>query len=255
MPKHLLPALLLALAASCTSVSVIPRYGGYDLGGHVGISSSGSPQKNDLKGIGLEDDSSVPGGRVDLEAGGTHLTVAASDSSHGGSGTLQRTISEGGTTIPAGTAIDSEFDVTLVEGMVTWDLVPGDLVEAGIGLGVVVLDLDAEFTAPSLSATVATDEVLPVPVLALRAGLDLERFDVSAVLGAMDVHAGGDEIAVYDLDLMARFRVLGAAGRRIGAIVAGYRYVDAAAEYDDSDSDVDAVVRLSGPYIGISLGF
>src|SRR5262249_54108985 len=66
-------------------------------------------------------------------AGGTHATFELSDSSHDGSGTLQADVSDGTTTIPAGTAVDSKLDLVLGEALVTWDFVPGDLVEAGLG--------------------------------------------------------------------------------------------------------------------------
>ena len=245
------------LASSCTSLSVIPRYGELNLDGHLGINStsSGASGTNDLKDAGLQDDTSVLSGRVDLEVGGMHSTFALSDSSHDGSGTLQADVSDGTTTIPAGTAVDSKLDVLMGEAIVTWDLVPGDTVEVGLGLGASVVDIDAAFDAPSLSASVATQQTVPIPLVALRAGVEFGSFDASALLGGMELHAGGDDLTYVDLDFMARLKIFGAVGRRIGAIVAGYRYVDLNAKYEDSNANIDAEMRFTGPYIGLSIGF
>jgi hypothetical protein len=257
MSMHSRVLALALLAASCTSVSVIPRYGRLDIGGHIGMNStsSGASGTNDLKDAGLVDDTSVPSGRVDLELGGTHTTFELSDSSHDGSGRLTADVSDGTTTIPAGTAVDSKLGLVLGEAIVTWDFVPGDLVEAGLGIGVSGFDVDTRFTAPSLSASVGAHAFLPVPIVAGRAGLDFGRFDVSALLGGMDVHVDGKDATVVDLDVMARLKIIGAVGKRIGAIVLGYRYTDMKLDYSDSDKKVDADMRFSGPYIGLSVGF
>jgi hypothetical protein len=251
---------LLALplaCASCTSASVIPRLGQLNLDGHLGINDAGSglSATNDLGRAGLQDDKSVLNGRVDLEAGGMHTTFEISDSSHDGSGTLDATVSDGTTTIPAGTAVNSELSVLMGEAMVTWDLVPGDTVELGLGLGASMFGVDARFTAPSTGDTIATKQVVPIPVLAARAGVDLGRFDVSALLGGLKLNTGGKDASFFDLDLMARLKLFGVAGKRIGAIVAGYRYVDLKVDYEASGKRVDAEVQLSGPYLGFSLGF
>ncbi|MFN0007317.1 MAG: hypothetical protein ACKVXR_05365 [Planctomycetota bacterium] len=256
--RSLLPPLALALVgASCVSVSVVPRFGPLDVDGRIGVNdaSSGLTARNDLDDVGIDRDNTVLGARADLEVGGMHTTLALSDSSHGGSGTLAAELSDGTTTIPAGTDVESDLDLTIGEAMVTWDLVPGDTVEVGIGLGATIFRVDSSFQAPSTGDEIATDETVPIPLLAARVGLAFGDFDVSAVLGGMRLDIDGESNSFYDLDFMARMRIFGQEDVFAGALVLGYRHVDLSAEYEDSGSRVEAHVRIRGPYIGFSFGF
>lgn len=255
-PGVVLGALL--LGSGCTSIDVIPRIGMLDIDGHIGIAdtSSGVTATNDLKTLGLEDDSSVLGARVDGQVGGMHATFALSSSSHGGTGTAQATMTDdNGNTITANDPVESDFDVRMGEAIVTWDLVPGDMVEVGLGLGVSVFDLDASFTDQTTGDTIEAQQAVPIPVLALRAGVDFGRLDVSALLGGMSVDFDGNNVSFYDFDLMARWQLFGDGGKILGSVVGGYRYIDFDLEYEDPDSEVDASMTLDGPYLGMSFGF
>ena len=260
MKNNLLLAVLVhSLAcASCASVKVIPRLGQMNIDGHIGIAdaSTGVTATNDLDTLGLDDDSSVFSGRVDLQGGGAHATFALSSSSHGGTGVATATLDDGsGSTVMAGSMVDSDFDVTLGEAIVTWDLIPGEAIELGIGLGASVFDLDGALTDLTSGDTVDANQAVPIPVLAVRGGIDLGRLDFSALLGGVDVNIGGDEASFYDLDLMARLELFGKGGKVLGDVVLGYRYVDLQVDYEDGSEAVDAAVRLSGPYLGLSIGF
>lgn len=250
-------AALLVLVSSCASVSVIPRYGRLNIDGSIGINStsSGSTARNDYKAMGLEDDSSVPGGRVDLGAAGMHATFSLSQSSHGGTGTLQNDVSDGTTTIPAGATVNTDFDVVLGQGIVTWDLVPGNLVEAGIGLGVSAVDIDARITNPVVNLSVGAHGFLPVPVVAGRVGLDFGKVDLSLLADGMDIRADGKDVTLIDLDFMARWKLISTVGGFAGALAAGYRYVDLRFDTSDSSKTIESTTRLSGPWVGLSLGF
>ena len=250
-------AALLVFVSSCATVSVIPRYGRLNIDGSIGVNgaSSGSSARNDYKAMGLQDDTSVPSGRVDLGAAGVKATFSLSQSSHGGTGTLQSDVSDGTTTIPAGTSVNTDFDVVLGQGIVTWDLVPGDLVEAGIGLGVSAFDVDARITNPAASQSIGAHGFLPVPVVAGRVGLDFGKIDVSLLADGMDVRADGKDVTLLDLDFMARWKLIGTVGGFAGALAAGYRYVDLRFDTADSSKSIESTTRLSGPWIGLSLGF
>jgi hypothetical protein len=250
-------ALSALVLSSCASVSVIPRYGKLDFGGHLGLnsSSSGSSGKTSFDELGLATDRGAFSGRVDLQAGGTHATFEAAEASRSGSGALVNAMSDGSVTIPAGTNVDSKFDVTQGEAIVTWDLVPGDKLEAGIGLGASVFDIDASVRDPGTGNEIGTKETAPIPLVAARVGLDLGRIDLSALFGGMDAHIGDLNGRFFDIDLMVRYRIFGAAGRRIGALVLGFRYTELDARYDDGSKTVDALVTLGAPYLGLSLGF
>jgi len=250
-------AALVLLLSSCVSVSAIPRFGRLDLDGEVGINdaSSGSSASNSISDTGLDDDRSVPGARVDLEAAGMTTTFQLSSSSHGGTGTLTADLDDGTTSIPAGSTVRSDLDLLLGEAIVTWDFVPGDTVELGLGFGATLFDVDAQFQDTGSGDTISTDEVLPLPLLAARVGVALGDFDVSLLAGGFAIEIDDDDATFVDVDLMARWKVFGAAGRRVGAIVLGYRHVELDLDYDDDDAAVELDLELSGPYLGFSLGF
>lgn len=246
----------LALAAcSAPSIIITPRVSRLDIGGDVGAQQGTSVSASaSASSLGLEADSSTFGGRVDIVAG-AHWTLSAQSSSHGGQGVADAQLSSGAGTINVGDPVDSQFDLALYSGAVTFDLIPTDMFELGIGLGVTALDVDARFTDLSNSATVTTSEILPVPFLAGRLGFKLGACEVSGLLGWIHINYDGDEASFLDFDGMARVRVLGDGDRVAGYLALGYRFLNVQAEYADNGNAVDVDVDFDGPWVGLSLSF
>jgi len=251
---------LLASACASTHLSVLPRYGKFEPDGEIAVSGDagvGVNASNSVEALGLVEDDSAPGIRADLDWGSARMTLAWQQSEHGGAGTLEAEISDDDTTIAAGTPIDSVFDMGLGELLVTFDVIPGDMFELGLGFGATVFDLDVAVTDSTTSETVDPDQALfGAPLLAVRAGVQFWRVDLQALLGGIDISYEGDSASLYDLDAFARLSLFGRADRRHGALVVGYRLMDLDVEYDDENGSgaVDADVSFAGPYVALSLG-
>jgi len=260
--KRLLPAapLLLATACSAPSLAVLPRGGTFEPDGEVALSGSaggvGVSSSNSVEALGLVEDEGVPGLRADLAWGGLCLTLSYQQSAHGGEGTLEAEISDDTISLPAGTMVDSEFDMGLGEALLTWDFLPGETFELGLGLGAALFDLDVSVTDELSGETVDPEaETFLAPLVAVRAGARLGPFDVRALLGGIDFSLDDDDAALYDLDVFARLNLLGTPGAAHAALVVGYRLLDLEVDYDDDDSnDVEADLDFSGPYVGLSVG-
>lgn len=244
----------LLLGSCLPRLAVMPRYGPVDVDGELGISDSGTVAKGSLSEAGFEEDDGVVGAVVDLKWGSPHLMVSTQSSTHDGDGRLETTLSQDGVTIPAGTAVSSDLDLGLHQALLTFDLVPGDL-EVGIGFGVTVVDFDASITDPGSGESVSTDETVPIPVLAARAGTRLGRLGLEGVVSGMAVNSSDVEAAILDLDLSARWHLFGGEDHLNGSIVLGYRTVALEADYEDDDDEVELDATFDGFYLGFQVVF
>lgn len=253
--RNVATAASLALLTACSAprLDATPRFGTFDIEGSLGISENGVTGEADLESAGLDQDDSVFGARVDLDWGPAHLMLSGQQSEHGGSGTLDATISSGGVTIPVGTDVDSDLDLGLYSGAFTFDLIPTDLVELGIGLGVSYVDFSASFQEQSTGETVDVDEAVPVPLVAARLGTRIWRLDASLQASGITWSDSGDELTLIDLDLMAKLRLLGDDDRFAGHLTAGYRWLDLAFDYEGDDDEAEGDITFDGPYIGVTL--
>ncbi|MFT7484228.1 MAG: hypothetical protein ACI9F9_000068, partial [Candidatus Paceibacteria bacterium] len=144
--QHLLPLLLLASGCSIPSMDVTPRYGSFDIEGHFGISADPGPLPvADLNAAGFDKDDGYLGLRAEFDFGSTVLSVSTQMTSHGGEGVVDNDLGTSGRDeILAGTPVDSDMDLGLHQFLTTFDIVPTDFMDFGIGFGVTVIDLDAE---------------------------------------------------------------------------------------------------------------
>lgn len=261
MKSPLLAACTVLLASACSApqFAVLPRAGNFEPDGEVTLVGDaggvGVDSTNSVEALGLVEDEGVPGLRADLGWGGVRLTLAWQQSEHGGAGTLEGAVSDDEVSIAAGTAVDSVFDMGLGEALLTFDVIPGDTFELGLGLGAAVFDLEVSVSDATTGETVEPDaETFLAPLVALRAGVSLGPFDLEGLLGGMDLTYDGDSAALYDLDLLARLNLFGTPGGAHGALVAGYRWLDLDVDYDDDSGDLEADVDFAGPYVALSLG-
>ena len=256
MKKRLAAALLLSTLASCAAptVGLEARYGPVNIGGKAGVEAGGITAENSVEALGISDDDGTPSLRGDFKWGSPHLTFNLQRSNHDGTGLLEAELSQGGVTIPVGSVVDTKMDLGLYTGYLTFDFIPGDA-ELGLGLGVVGLDLDFASTDRLTSSTVATEQMLPVPVLAARAGISFWRADLEALGGIMQWSSGGDKIGIVDLDATGRIRILGDGDRATGWLTLGFRYTNLDLEYQENGDDVRVDLDVTGPYIGVRVSF
>jgi hypothetical protein len=172
--------------------------------------------------------------------------VSGQQSTHDGTGTLDSGL--GG--IPAGD-VASDLDFGLYTGAFTFDFFPTDLLELGVGLGLSYVELDASFEGGG--EVEATDEAVPLPVLAARLGTRFWRIDASLQGSGLAWSYDGDDILLIDLDLMVKLRLLGGEDHLAGHLTAGYRWVQLELDYDDGSDAAEADLTFDGPYVGLTL--
>jgi hypothetical protein len=249
--------LLAASAASCGApgISVMPRYGQTKIEGRVSANALGVQAYNNFNSdLGLDTDDGTLGGRVDLDWAGLHVLVNASKSKFTGSGTTGPAIEVGGVEIGANQPIDTDLEIGLAQGAVTWDFIPGKTFDVGVGLGLAAVGWDTTVTNTT-DGTGTNSATVPVPILAGRAKVEFWRAMVSADLGWMDLAYEGDKISYLDLDLLAGVRIFGKSDGFRLLLNAGYRYTDLEGNYDDDATQVDFDTKLTGLYGGLTLAF
>ena len=245
---------LLATACVAPQVAVEPRIASVSIEGDLAIASGAITADNDLETMGVEDDNGVCGVRGDFKWGSPHLTVDLQASTHDGDGRLDADISQGPITITGGTDVETDLDLGLHTAYLTFDLLPGDF-ELGLGFGVTLVDLDFQAVDPLTGDSVTSDELLPVPMIAGRAGVGLGPVDFEALVGAMAYDDGDTDITVFDGHVTGRYRIMGGGDRMIGSFVGGLRYVLIDAEYEDGGDDVAGDFEIMGPFAGLRLQF
>ncbi len=240
--------------ASCAAptMAVTPVFGLYEVEGTLGVSSAGAVTPANLQTAGLGDSEPGGGARIDLQAGSPHVTMSTHLSRHQGTGVLDAPSSDGGVLIPAGASTLTDLNLGFHQGLVTFDVLPGDL-ELGFGLGVSALEVDGDFTNTANGNVVATDKVLAVPIFAVRGGIEMSGIDFEVLLSGIDMGLNGNDLRFTDLDINGTWEFVGGEDRLHAALVIGYRRVNLDLAYDESDERVDADLQMDGPYVGLSV--
>lgn len=245
LPGHLgarrvgLCAMLLLGACAAPSGAIDVGYTMMAVSGDIALSSgvggvtSGSNQDIE-SAFGLGDDQGSPYVRAQLDLGSPVFTASGFMFSESGQGVLDATF--GG--IPGSTPVETELDFANVKFSMTFDIPLGPVTIAP-GLGVDVFDLHFKATETTLGNSEEIDEIVPVPLLFLRAQAGLGPVTFVGEGGYIDTPdmdgAGG---TVLDLEARVDWQIL-----PMLALFAGYRRIDIDA-YGETDSESFAVDLL-----------
>jgi hypothetical protein len=249
-----LALLALTLLGSCYGLpkaGFTPRFLSMDIEGDISVSTVVATGAADFESLGLQKDSGSFAPRADFEWGAFELTLANSSTNHSGSGVINEELDFGGVVIPSG-AVQTDFELGLTELIMTWDVIPGDSVDVGIGFGVTLADVDMNIASLDFSGIeYSTEEALPIPMLAGRLGLELGDFNFEALVAGLSVDVEGNSVTVTDMDVALRYNLIDLGGEVMGAISAGWRSFDL--DYDEDTGEAEDInIGFSGPYIGIS---
>lgn len=256
-PPVTLATLCLAALAGCIApeVSVTASGGPIGLAGRFGASSGGAVETTDLGslGVGGDDTGFLP--RVDFDWRGVHLSLAGLFTNRRGDGVVGGELTLGGAVIAASTPVRSSLDLEVGTALLTWDLVPTERVEAALGFGLHLVDLEASVEALATGERAATDELMPVPFLAARAALVDWPVGAGLSVGKLDLGLPGLDLETFDLEAFVEWRAFGRGERETGYLVLAYRRLDLFASYDDADSAVVADFTLDALTLGLRFDF
>ena len=253
-------ALTLALSAavaSCgaPSASFTTRILNYEVSGDLLVSEGAATTSSDVERLGMSEDDGAFAPKASFNWGAFQLDLAHSDTEHSGTGVADADLELDGITISGSDTVFTDFQMAKTDLLMTWDVIPGDTVDVGLGFGAALLDLDASIESLTVpGADISTDEQVPVPMLAGRVGVELWDLDLEGVVSGLSVDVDGNTATVIDLDVGLNWQLVDLGGTVLGAITVGYKSFDIDVEYDDGASgSVDLDLAFTGPYFGITL--
>lgn len=248
-------ATLLLSAAGCglPTLTIDGGVHSLTLDGDIGLSNSGSTGFDTIdltSQLDLDDTEYVPIARVGVDLGRFDFQAWGFSSTTDGTGTVSADFGN----ITAGSAVESELDLTLAQGRALFDVIDFDFFEAGLGLAVqwIDFDLDVRETVFGLNESIHVQQ--PVPLLAGRVGVDLG--ELSPIPLAVELSAAGIwgsygdlDGAVFDVELLARaqFGMFG--------VFAGWRQLQIELEGESGDQAFDGDMTTQGALLGVTLRF
>ncbi len=248
---------LAALAASCgaPSASFTPRIMNYEVSGDLLVSEGAATTSSDVERLGMSEDDGSFAPKAELNWGGFQLALAHADTEHSGTGVADADLELDGITISGSDTVFTDFKMAKTDVLLTWDVLPSETVDVGLGFGAALLDLDASIESLTVpGAEIATDEQVPVPMLAGRVGVEIGDLELQGLISGLSVDVDGNTATVIDLDVGLDYALVDLGGSVVGAITVGYKSFDIDVEYDDGSSgSVDLDLGFSGPYFGITL--
>lgn len=244
---------VLATLTGCgaPTAKVMPFIGSFGLNGDLAIDDRmGASASSSFEDLGLGDDEATLGGLVRVGLGGAELSVSALGINYEGRGMTQGEFEIAGQVIAQDVAVDTDVDVTMARGLVTWDLIPVGGVDLGVGIGATVIDLDFRLQEVGGPNNVQTEQLVPVPLIGARAAWTWGPVDLRADVGGLIIEYGDDEATFIDGEVSASVNVYD-----VGDLVVGYRITRIDAEYNDEDARVVADFDLEGFYLGAQFSF
>ncbi len=250
------PILITAFAAtSCSApqLELIPRFQVFDIEGDFAADAAGLIGTNSLDGLGIDDDPIEFSPRVDFKMGPFEITADYLDVAYSGSGEVETSIDFNGQTFMVGTTVNTDLDLKLARASATWDWVPTDLVDFGLGVGAAYTKAFASVRETGLGNLATTEEEAPFPFLAARARVALADVSVEVLAGYLSFEYDDVDASYLDIDALARWAVIGGDEHLALSLLVGYRFLDLDLEYVDSGDNVKIDAELQGPYAGLSL--
>jgi len=254
--RHLpLIALIASVALpSCgaPSASVTPFIASVGIGGDLAVGDgAGTSVASNFDDLGLDDNEAVVGGIVRLNFGGAELSLSGYGVDFSGTGTATGDFEYQGSVISAGTDVDSDISLDTARALFTWDIIPLDGLDLGLGFGATLLDLDLRLQEiGGAGTTISSEELIPVPLLAARAAWTWGLVDLRADAGGLVIEYDESEVSIFDIGVSASVDLFGN-----GNLVVGYKTMKIDAEYSDDDALIDTDLDLDGYYMGVQFSF
>lgn len=241
--------LLLGAPAAAQVIELEGRYWFADLDGSARVTSDSVPgTRFDLKDDLGVDDENLPEVRLIFWTGpNSRIRLGYLYGKFEGDTTLDRTIQFDGTTFPASTRVQSEFE--LHYGRLGWaymfPVVPG-IFKVGPLLELKGVFLDAELKTEAAGTAVRESAKLPIAFPTIGAMVNLIPHRMLEIFGEASGIPFGDLGYVLDAEAGLRFVPVGWL-----TLAAGYRLLDVRV----GDDDDFGKLKLSGPFVSVSVRF
>lgn len=250
--SHCLILFAALLSSSCSmGFTAQAGYAQLAIDGDIALSATsgglGGTVSQDLESaFGLGDPRGSPYLRAEADLGVPMLVASLVSFEESGQGTLEANF--GG--INVGTDVRSELRFTNLKAGLLFDIDLGP-VSIAPGLGIDVFDLDLRVADTGGFASERIDVTAPLPMVFLRAQLDLDVVALVVEAGAIRVwQIDGVEGDFWDLEVLLEGRLAGPLH-----LFAGYRLMMIDAEGTVDGQDFTADLRISGWMIGGGIRF
>jgi hypothetical protein len=237
--------------AACSVAGLGARlYGGYmqtELSGDVALEPSaggiglGTLLVDVESSLGLEDAAGTPYGRVELQLGPARLTGSAFRYSEEGSGVLTASYGD----IVAGTAVDTELDLTNIKGALTFDLVNVGFLRLSPGVGVDFFDVDMSVRAPALGQTEEIEATAGVPILFAQGEVDVGPLAATIDGGWIRIDLEEGDGTYFDLEGLLRLQPVPGI-----EVFGGYRWISIDVEGEDDGQRFATDLVFRGWFVG-----
>ena len=241
---------LLALPA-CTTFepSLHAGYASLAVDGDIALttgSSSTAVSQDVESALGLGDDEGAPYGRLAADFGVPVLTVSAFGFEQQGRGQLAADFGN----VAGGATVFSDFSLTNVKASWLFDIGAGPFTISP-GIGVDFFDLGLEVRDAIGIASEDIQLQAPLPLLCLRAALDLNPVELMVEGGYVQVPEIDDiEGSFFDVEGMLRVRPTGWLD-----LFAGYRWISLEADGVVDGDAFDTELEISGWLVGGGIRF
>jgi hypothetical protein len=197
--------------------------------------------------LGVQDED-FPFGEAFLGVGRFTFRVGYMQPRYDGDSTLAQTFVFNGKTFSANENIVSRLELSIVDGQIQFDLLRPDVGVGGVNLGLILAGkyVDGSIEVQGASTGIATrrDFRIGFPMVGAAAGVGVLKDMIRADVRATGMAYSGSY--VYEVDAFASF-----APFPFVRLQGGYRYFDLKVD----ESDVEASLKLSGPYAGLQVSF
>ncbi len=245
------------LGGSCTAPSVTAGVGMAQLAtsGSFGATDSGAVVTSSMESLGLDQEENALLPRIFMRDGRRALELSGFRVDYEGQGAVESTITLNGTTLLAGTAVDSQFGMGAYSGVVTWDVASFGGSKLGLGLGMEWISLDVGLDESVGALSLRSNQQFPLPLIGLRLSSPDSPVSGSMNVGYISLSAPEAKATVLDVDARVDVRLLGKSGGTLMLGMVGYRNFDMDVSYDDGGSQIEADFQIGGPYVGLRISF
>jgi len=223
-------------------------YGKFAVSGDLGLGpSTGGPPTGSIDiedSLGIKDGKGTPYVRVQGAAAVLAFTASGFTFNQNAQGLLKDAFGD----IPANTAVNTDTDLTVFKGAVSFDILNVGVVRVSPGLAVDYLDMSFIPSATGISQEVKGQT--PVPLLFLQAEANFGPVSAVVDLGGIQANLEQANGSLYDIEALVRFHPTANLH-----LFGGIRNLIMDADGDQNNQLFTADLRVTGWMAGVGLQF